>query len=84
MLTAKTSLRSMLSLPAVPLMTHTSTSGGSSDTDENAFAVIPYCSPGPCVVITVTPVAKAPSARRKSAPLNASACGLVLRRRHRA
>ena len=46
-----------------------STSGGSSDTELNEFAVIPTGRPsGASAVITVTPVAKWPSARRKSVP----------------
>ena len=43
-----------------------STSGGCSDTDMNAFAVIPCtCSPTR-VVSTVTPVANIPSVRRNA------------------
>ena len=40
-LTAKTPFRSIVSAPTVPLITQTSTSGGSSETDEKALAVIP-------------------------------------------
>ena len=42
------------------------TSGGSSDTDENALAVIPYWTSSLRVVITLMPVANAPTASRKS------------------
>ena len=42
MFTAKTPLRSIVSAPVVPLMTQTRMSGGSSETDEKAFAVMPY------------------------------------------
>ena len=45
--------------------TETSTSGGSSDTDVNALAVIAWTSPSRSVVTTVTPVEKRPSAERK-------------------
>src|SRR5262249_24565763 len=56
--------------PSVPAITHTSTSGGSSETEVNEFAVIPYpCSPTRDV-ITVTPVANEPAACRSSWPLN--------------
>ena len=41
MLTANTPLRLMCSAPSEGLITHTSISGGSSDTEENAFAVMP-------------------------------------------
>src|SRR5262249_23760325 len=61
----------------VRLITQTRTSGGSSDTDVKALAVIPYMSASPCVVTTVTPVAKAPSARRDSSPLD-SRCPAVV------
>jgi len=61
MLTTNTPLRAIVSLPVVPLMTHTSTSGGSSETDEKAVAVIPWVCSSDWVVITVTPVANAPS-----------------------
>ena len=50
----------------LPLITQTSTSGGSSETDENAVAVMPKSCASPRVVITVTPVAKAPSVFRNS------------------
>ena len=43
-----------------------STSGGSSETDMNAFAVMPCtCSPF-SAVMTVTPVANMPSVRRSA------------------
>ena len=43
----------------------TSTSGGSSESDVTAFAVVPTGSPsGPTEVTTVTPVAKCPIASR--------------------
>src|SRR3954464_6691833 len=42
----------------------TSTSGGSSETDVNAFAVIACTSPPRAVVTTVTPVVSRPSVRR--------------------
>ena len=48
-------------LPSERDTTQTSTSGGSSETDENAFAVMPYACCSPRVVITVTPVAKLPT-----------------------
>src|SRR2546421_39245 len=70
MLTAHTPFCSIVSAPRVPLITQMSTSGGSRETDEKAVAVIPWASASPWVVITVTPVAKAPRARRKSSPLN--------------
>ena len=41
MLTANTPLVVMWSAPSDPLITHTRISGGSSDTDENALAVMP-------------------------------------------
>src|ERR687886_959820 len=44
--------------------TDTSTSGGSSETEVNAFAVIAWISPPCAVVTTVTPVVKRPSVRR--------------------
>ncbi len=40
-LTANTPLLVMWSAPSDPLITHTRISGGSSDTDENALAVMP-------------------------------------------
>ena len=46
------------------LSSDTSTSGGSSDTDTNAFAVMPCVCPACSVVIIVTPLAKRPSAFR--------------------
>src|SRR6187200_2534 len=70
MLTANFPLRAITSLPSVPAIAQTRTSGGSSDTEENELAVIPYpCSPA-LVVTTVTPVAKEPSTCRNSCPLN--------------
>src|SRR5690242_13814368 len=66
MLTANTPLRRMWSEPSEPLITHTRISGGSSDTDENALAVMPYACSSPRVVTTVTPVANAPTVARKS------------------
>jgi hypothetical protein len=42
----------------------TRTSGGFSDTEVNAFAVIACTSPSRAVVTTVTPVQKRPSAER--------------------
>src|SRR5690606_32092764 len=39
--------------------------GGFSDTEENEFAVMPASTSSHCVVTTVTPVTKWPSARRK-------------------
>ena len=58
----------------------TSTSGGSSDTDMKALAVMPWtCSPL-SVVTTVTPVANIPSVRRSatagSSPLDVRPLGL--------
>ena len=61
----------MLALPSVSRMTQTSTSGGSSDTDEKAFAVMPYRWSWPRVVITVTPVANDPTVLRNSMLVNA-------------
>src|SRR5215216_4442871 len=91
MFTAKIPFCSITCAPVVPLITHTRMSGGSSESDENAFAVIPNRWSSPRVVITVTPVANAPRAWRKSAPLNscvatrgsgATSCiALLLRRR---
>ena len=66
MLTANTPLRLMCSAPSEPLITHTRISGGSSDTEENALAVMPYACSSPRVVTTVTPVANAPTVARKS------------------
>src|SRR4051812_47231222 len=43
-----------------------STSGGSSDTDENEFAARPTGSPSLIAVMMVTPVAKCPSTARKA------------------
>ena len=48
------------------LSTEMSTSGGSSDTDMNAFAVMPCTWSPERVVITVTPVANIPSVRRSA------------------
>src|SRR5262252_9689837 len=49
------------------LSTQNSTSGGSSETEANEFAVRPYRSPLSSVVVTtVTPVVKAPTACLKS------------------
>src|ERR1700722_7208126 len=47
--------------------TQTSTSSGSSDTEANALAVMPWTSPSRSTVIIVTPVAKHPIALRNSA-----------------
>ncbi len=41
MLIAKVRLCSIVSAPIVPLITQTSAMGGSSETEENALAVIP-------------------------------------------
>src|SRR4051812_47448789 len=71
MLTAKARLASTARASSADRPTHTSTSGGSSEREENAFAVMPQLAWGPCVVITVTPVAKAPSTRRSSVVENA-------------
>ena len=46
--------------------TETSTSGGRSETDMNAFAVMPCTVSPERVVSTVTPVANIPSVRRKA------------------
>ena len=48
------------------LSTEINTSGGRSDTDMNAFAVIPCTWSCDVVVITVTPVANIPSVRRNA------------------
>ena len=46
---------------------HTSTSGGVSDTDENAVAVMPTgSSPSPCAATTVTPLTNRASASRNA------------------
>ena len=66
MLTANARFFSIVSAPVVPLITQTSTSGGSSESDEKALAVMPYACSGPLDVITVTPVPNAPSALRNS------------------
>ena len=42
MLTANARFCSIVSAPIVPLITQTSTSGGSSESDEKALAVMPY------------------------------------------
>src|ERR1700691_1472302 len=52
-------------------------SGGSSDPDMKAFAVMPRISPRTCVVTTVTPVTNDAMTRRKSSwltPLSAGEC----------
>src|SRR3954453_4915292 len=72
MFTAKASFFSTQLRPSALAEMHTSTSAGSSETDENAFAVIPYAGPGVRVVTTVTPVANEPRTLRKSWPLKAS------------
>ena len=46
--------------------TEISTSGGSSDTDMKAFAVMPWIWSPAAVVITVTPVANMPSVWRRA------------------
>ncbi|GAA1650755.1 hypothetical protein GCM10009790_34800 [Georgenia ruanii] len=47
--------------------TETRTSGGSSDTERNELAVMPRTSPwGEVAVMTITPLAKRPSAVRNS------------------
>src|SRR5689334_24958201 len=76
MLTANTPLLLMCSAPSEPLITHTRISGGSSDTDENALAVMPYPCSSPRVVTTVTPVANAPTVARNSWLLNV--CSVTL------
>ncbi len=51
-------------------------SGGCSDTDMNALAVMPWiCSPTR-VVMTVTPVANMPSVRRNSAASSCAGTGV--------
>jgi hypothetical protein len=48
----------------------TRTSGGSSDTEQNALTVIPCKRPSESLVVTtVTPLAKRPSAARNSSVL---------------
>ena len=47
------------------LSKHTSTSSGSSDSEQTALAVIPTGPSGPRAVTTVTPVAKRPMTARK-------------------
>ena len=47
------------------LATETTQSGGSSEADMKALAVMPRVSPFAVAVITVTPVAKRPMTRRK-------------------
>src|SRR4051794_22724118 len=64
MFTAKAPLAAINERPEPRRRRHTSTSGGSRETEVNEFAVTPYRPAGPPVVTTVTPVAKAPSARR--------------------
>src|SRR5882672_3937679 len=50
---------------------HTSTSGGSSETEVNELAVKPRGRPSPSIAVTtVTPVTKQPSARRSSSGSN--------------
>src|SRR5688500_6520377 len=60
----------MVRQPSEPPLTHTRTSGGSSDSDVNEFAVIPYGWSPAWLVMTVTPVAKAPIAERNSFAVN--------------
>ena len=48
------------------LSTEIRTSGGCSDTDMNALAVIPWTWSPACVVMIVTPVANMPSVRRNA------------------
>jgi len=48
------------------LATQKSTSGGSSESDVKAFAVIPRTVPSISAAITVTPVTKCPTVRRNS------------------
>ena len=45
---------------------HTSTCGGSSDTDVKALAVMAWSTPSSTVVTTVTPLANRPSAPRST------------------
>ena len=47
------------------LPTEITHSGGSSEPDMNAFAVMPRTSPRTCVVITVTPLTNEAMTRRK-------------------
>src|SRR5882672_10886655 len=50
---------------------HTSTSGGSSETEVNELAVKPRGRPAPSIAVTtVTPVTKQPNARRSSSESN--------------
>ena len=78
MLTANPAQARNASRPSTSCPTQTSTSGGSSETDVNEFAVNPCGTPAASrVVTTVTPVTKQPSACRSAAvrawsrPLNA-------------
>src|SRR5881396_3460518 len=50
-----------------PLSTHTSTSGGSSEREVNAFAVIACATPSWSVLMMVMPDANCPNAARNSA-----------------
>src|SRR5262245_38551099 len=59
------------------LPTETTHSGGSSEPDMKAFAVMPRISPCTSVVITVTPVANAPITLRNSAGLIARGFSLI-------
>src|SRR6266550_3741173 len=78
MLTANTPALERISCVSAVLSTQTSTSIGSSDSDVTAFAVMPCSSPRRRVVMSVTPVAKRPIARRKSS------CAVIPRFRGRA
>src|SRR5919201_5029237 len=78
MFTAKTPFCEIVSEPSVPLITQTRTRGGSSETDVNEVAVIPYGSSGPRVVMTVTPVQNVPRALRNSRASNTDAAGFAL------
>ena len=68
MLTANPAHVRNASRPSTSCPTQTSTSGGSSETEVNEFAVNPCgAPPAPRVVTTVTPVTKQPSACRNAA-----------------
>jgi hypothetical protein len=57
---------------AAALLRHTSSDGGSSDTEVTALAVAPWSVPSWWEVITVTPVAKCPMTCRYCSPSHAT------------
>jgi hypothetical protein len=74
-LIAKTPLRVIVRAADDLLLRQTSTSGGTSETDVNAFAVTPHGGSTPAEVTTVTPVANVRSARRNRSESDDPTCG---------